>query len=497
MERSDMNKRPALLTVTLLLLLTALLSACNASQGISMSGADILRKVRDTMRDSKTSESVFSVEMAFNKEGLRTLIGDFMNLTGMPKGGTGMAMDESVGMLPERVSFDLKAWKENPNKGRLELTSSTIPGIGGTALVSDGTKIYVYIPLEETLKTATLSELEVYKDMYSGMMYGFDDPEVAFEKMLEVSDVVAVSQEQMGGRDAYKVEARPKADAAERLGLPAIAEPYLEPFLKGAVGTLWVDKELFTPLRGTLTHPQIGTLKYEGKWKLNDPIPAERWVLQVPAGTTTVDMDESLRMTQSMQDYMPKTVTLPEARELAKKEGWTLLEPSYLPEGATLLSVLVTTPKADASSANSSDPTNIKSADMSNFVFHYSASRIDFSLMQEKFETPIPRGSLPSDEHAVFVSGGYWSEMPVRPAEVTADSPPPTAIKGSDIPTDSQFKSETVKVQGVEGTLVTNSIPGMPNFLSLSWPEDDNTRMVSISGNITKEELLKIAEGLK
>jgi outer membrane lipoprotein-sorting protein len=492
-----MNKRPAIL-VAAILLLSAILSACNASQGTTMSGADILRKVRDTMRDAKTAESVFSVEMAFNKEGLRTLIGDFMNLTGMPKGGTGMAMDESVGMLPERVSFDMKAWKENPNKGRLELTSSTIPGIGGTALVSDGTKLYVYNPLGKTLHTATLTELEkamqVSKDMYSGMMYGFDDPEVAFEKMLEVSDVVAVGQEQMGGRDAYKVEARPKADAAERLGLPAFAEPYLEPFLKGAVGTLWVDKELFTPLRGTLTHPQIGTLKYEGKWKLNDPISADRWVLQVPAGTRTVDMDESLRMTQSMQDYMPKTVTLPEARELAKKEGWTLLEPSYLPEGATLLSVLVTTPKAGTGSANS-DPTNSKPVDMSSFMFHYSSSNVDFSLMQSKVERPTPPNGGLTEEY--IATSSWWSVLPAEPAVVMADSPPTTPIVGSDIPAEAQFKSETVKVRGVEGIFITNAIPDMPSFLSLSWSEDNNTRMVSISGNISKEEALKIAEGLK
>ena len=57
------------------------------------------------------------------------------------------------------------------------------------------------------------------------------------------------------------------------------------------------------------------------------------FVLQAPAGSKTVDLDQKDEATQ------PKQTTLPDASDYAKSQGWTLLQPSYLPAGATLVGV--------------------------------------------------------------------------------------------------------------------------------------------------------------
>jgi len=67
--------------------------------------------------------------------------------------------------------------------------------------------------------------------------------------------------------------------------------------------------------------------------ELDKPIDPATFVLQTPAGAETVDLD-TLR-----EKMEPKSMTLPEARDEAAKDGWKLLEPSYLPEKATLVDV--------------------------------------------------------------------------------------------------------------------------------------------------------------
>jgi outer membrane lipoprotein-sorting protein len=484
------NRARLLLSSVLLLALGTVLAACNAGQSTTLTAPEIVRKVRDTMRDANTAEGTVQIEVTLDKAGIKTLIGDIMNLTQMPKGGTGMALDEGIDKLPDKASADLRIWKENPDKGRVEVDSSTLPGMKGAALVSDGTKVYAYTPLDNTVRTASIDALEkareAMKDRGSSMMgpgmsflSGFEDPEVAFDKLLDASDVVLLNEEKVNGRDAYKLEATPKSDAATRLGIPVFAAKYAENIIRGTKGTLWVDKALFTPLKATLEHPSVGTLTYTGDLKLNGPIDADRFVLQVPPGAKVEDMDPHLRMMYDANSFLPKTATLDEARDVAEQDGWKPIEPTYLPQGATLVNVSVM-PAYPGMPDNEGKERRISSIALS-----YSSPLSDFSIHQ----MPVADAQVSASEGS---QPGSFDWLPFDPS-----SGDPTANSGQGVPgAEPQVTTEQIKVRGVDGSL-SHITMGDYDQVHLSWVEADGSKSLMIVGKLTKDEMIKIAEGLK
>jgi outer membrane lipoprotein-sorting protein len=368
----------------------------------------------------------------------------------------------------------------------------------GAALVSDGKKIYAYTPLDNTVRTASLEALEkareAMKDMGGGMgmgfLSGFEDPEVAFDKLLDASDIRLVSEEKLNGRDTYKLEATPKTDAATRLGIPVFAAQYAENIIRGAKGTFWVDKDLFTPLKATLEHPSIGNLTYSGDWKLNGSIDADRFVLQIPPGAKVEDMDEHLNNLDRSSGYWvgqhvePKTITIAEARELAQKDGWKLLEPSYLPQGVTLVNVQ-SMPAYPGMNDNGS-----KERHTSGITLSYSSPESDLTIHQSPIPN-VPGGKSDKTVMSSTVTDG-WNWMPFLPSgdDPTANGTPAVPMS------EPKVTNEQVKVRGVDGYLAHITWDSFDQ-LSLSLFEADGTKMISISGKLTKDEILKIAEGLK
>ena len=495
-----MNKRALfLVTLALTFVLSVAVSGCNAGQSALPTGQEVVQKVRETLRATNTAEGTIEVQLTLNKDGLRTLLGDAMSMVGsmIPKGGTGMAYDDMINALPGVTSAKLEFWGESPDKVRLEVESFSLPGATGATLVSDGQKLYAYSPTNHTIYTAsraTLEEMrEEFKDMPANMGMGFlgdfSDPEAALDKLLEATDLRVTGTEKVGERDSYKLEATPKPDAAERRGFPEAARVYVGSLLRDAKATVWVDKEQWVPLKAIIEHPSVGQLTYTGNWKLNGSVDADRFVLQVPPGTTTTDMDQQLESLDywSGRHYQPETVTLVQAREIAHKDGWKLLEPTYLPEGATLVEVQ----KIIVSGAGGPSGGTMERRESIGFNLSYSAPQSDF-LIQEMptFSSTGGDGIYGNRSLSIFgvirgsgvlTSSEGWEWLPYLPAGNASNS---------DTKVGPQVQSVTVR--GVQGSIVIS-----PNSIMLFWMETGNRLTCMIAGKLTPEEALKIAEGLK
>jgi hypothetical protein len=161
----------------------------------------------------------------------------------------------------------------------------------------------------------------------------------------------------------------------------------------------------------------------------------------VPAGAKTVDLDEKAEQMQ------PKQVTLPEARDYATQEGWTLLEPSYLPAGATLVGV-----------------TQMQKMMGSGIQLSYSSKDLDFSIMQANI------ANHPDAMDKLLGLGDGFSGV---------------------------NKPDAIKEVTVRGVTARAFSPEGAGWTSLIWQEQGTDLFVAIRGKLTLEEATKIAEGLK
>jgi hypothetical protein len=134
----------------------------------------------------------------------------------------------------------------------------------------------------------------------------------------------------------YKLELTPRED--DETFLPA-----------GSTATLWVDQERWVVLQAHFSSGIAG----EGwvrvrSFELNTGIADDLFEFEIPEGAQIINFE----------DKRPKPLTLDEARAEA---DFTLLVPTYLPEGATLIDVL-TVDEA--------------------FILHYNHSMTSFTVIQ-------------------------------------------------------------------------------------------------------------------
>jgi hypothetical protein len=213
--------------------------------------------------------------------------------------------------------------------------------------------------------------------------------------------------------------------------------------IKDLKATLWVGKDTNVPVKFTLEHPNIGSITYTvSNLQLNKAIDAATFVLQAPAGAKTVDLDQQAEATQ------PKQTTLPDAVDYAKSQGWTLLQPSYLPAGATLVGV-----------------TQMQKAMGGGVMLSYSSANTDLTIME---------ANLSSDS---ALTGKMMQGLGDNFSGVTAQS-----------------ATTTVTVRGVEAKAFSPTAGG---WTSLMWQEKGSNLWIAIRGKITVDEAVKIAEGLK
>ncbi|HKP52497.1 MAG TPA: DUF4367 domain-containing protein [Chloroflexia bacterium] len=490
-----------LVMVALLLAMSALLSACSAGQE-SLTGNDVVKKMREALKSNQTAQGTIELSARLNKEGLKSLA------AGIIPGGADMVGKDHIDMLPDLTSVTLKVWKGLDDKGRVEVGSSTLPGVTGTILVYDGQKVYAYIPAHNKVYIKAAPDKSQMSGEFGGM-WGAMTPEERGDKLVEASDVKLAGSELVDGKESYKLEVTAKADALNILGVPAMFQMIAGRLIKDAKATMWVDKERWIPLKATLEHPQVGTFTYTGNLELDKPIDDAQFVLQTPAGAEVVDLD-------ALEEQMrPKSMTLPEARAEVAKDGWKLLEPSYLPEKATLVEVTRLPGMLPIPPGGSSIPylpADAPSSGASDEVAIYIPSSSPYNYLSWLYSpSPDPTMPIPAGVEVFGIRGSG-----VLTGEGFGSASPSFMLRYSSPTTDfsiSQSKSEIEKGLGdgfsginggntgmkevtVRGVKAIAFSPDGSNWTSLMW-QDKSGVWVHISGKLSVEETVKIADGLR
>ncbi|MEA2574016.1 MAG: hypothetical protein QOH93_1314 [Chloroflexia bacterium] len=439
------NNLKLLLPVSLLVL-GSVLSGCSAGQQVT--AADVIQKMRETMKTTQTAQSTVDINATINKQGIQALLSTFMpGNPAQPAPAEGKG--DITSKLPDTASAQIKTWKQasngnTPGKARVDVVSSSLPGVGGLTLVFDGEKAYALDPNRKVLYTGTPEKLlEKLPDEAKAALQGVD-MEQELDKVLDAADIKLVGTEQVAGLEAYKLDITPKADAAEKLGLPKAMQMQVGTLLKDAHATLWVDKDRWIPLKLDAQHPNIGTLTVTASSiDLNKPIDPATFVLQTGNDVKVVDLD---KMAESMT---PQTLTLSQASDTASKEGWKLLQATY-PANATVVGV--TTRGNDLMQQGTGHGL---------VTISYSSPTVDFTISQAKVQMEPQLGD-------------GFSGLNNRDNAMGAMKP--------------------LKVRGVDAVAFS---PKDGGWTSLIWQEQGNGPFVAIRGNLTVDEAVKIAEGLK
>ncbi|PZS02669.1 MAG: hypothetical protein DLM69_03800 [Candidatus Chloroheliales bacterium] len=188
----------------------------------------------------------------------------------------------------------------------------------GSVLVADGSAVWLYTPASNRVykasldtKNVTLAQTQVFLQGLQGVV----------DRILAVSDVKGVGEEQIGGRDTYKLE----LTAKQNLG--SSQNPTIAALLTGGKVTLWVDKQLNVPLKLQYDNSSMGTVSVTAvNPEFNQPIDPAKFQFAPPANAKVVNLDTA----------KPTYMTLGEARTRA---GYNLLIPTYLPDSAVLVGV--------------------------------------------------------------------------------------------------------------------------------------------------------------
>jgi outer membrane lipoprotein-sorting protein len=273
---------------------------------------------------------------------------------------------------------------------RAQVTEASDSKEQGATLVSDGKQFWVHVPSQNAVWTGTVALWQQDKGHLAAQ-----SPQALVQQLLDVSNVTLTGTESVSGHSAYKLQFVPKSGKSPQA-------------LAGATGSLWIDQNRWLPLQGSMGQGQVTVKSVE----LNISVPDSRFQFQPPAGAKVVNAD-SLR---------PQHLSLSDAQ---KSAGFKLLQPTFVPDGETLVDVL--------KSGNA-------------IILRYESSSGAFAIAQ-----------------------GIDSAN--KPSGVTGKS---------------------VSVRGTTGTLYTNADGSR---VLLVWTENGRTN--SVSGTLSSQDALRIAESLQ
>ncbi len=277
---------------------------------------------------------------------------------------------------------------------RAQVQQSSDAQAQGATFVSDGKQFWVYAPSQNTVWKGTLA---LWQQVNPNLP---QSPQAALQQLLDVSTATLAGTESAAGHSAYKLQLAPKSGKSPQA-------------LTGATGTLWVDVSRWLPLQAAFNAGSMGQGQISFKTiEVNVGVPDSRFQFQVPAGAKVINAD----------DLRPQHLSLSDAQ---KSTDFKLLQPTFLPSGATLVDVL-------------------KSGKA--IILRYESPAGAFAIAQ--------------------------------------------GIDNSGKPTGSTGKS--VSVRGTTGTIYTSDDG---KRVLLLWTENGVTS--SVSGTLTSQDALKVAESLK
>jgi outer membrane lipoprotein-sorting protein len=208
------------------------------------------------------------------------------------------------------MSVTAEIWEKSPNKLRAVVLDASEPGLAGTTMVSDGQQAWYYEPERNRVMVGQAGEIEMPlpQEALSGL-------QEVIQEVLDVSNVELAGEEEVAGRDTYKLTLSPKEDTDE------------EVFPGDGIATLWVDQEQWIVLKATYEADVFGQGGMEVQsFELNPGLDDALFTFEIPEGATVVDVEAQ----------QPVPLTLDEAKAQAE---FPLLVPEYVPGGATLIEV--------------------------------------------------------------------------------------------------------------------------------------------------------------
>ena len=207
------------------------------------------------------------------------------------------------------VELVIEVWEKKPSKFRAEVLKASDPEFLGAINVTDGQQFWMYQPSQNEVLVG-----EVGPDEPSSPRDIIQFMDEAIQRVLDTSEVKLAGEEDVAGVATYKLEITPRDEGEAVLPM-------------GGKVTLWVEQERWIVLQAHFS----GGIAGEGRmrvrsFELNTGIADNLFQFEIPEGAKVTNAE----------DKRPTPLTLDEARTQA---GFTLLVPTYLPEGVTLIDV--------------------------------------------------------------------------------------------------------------------------------------------------------------
>jgi outer membrane lipoprotein-sorting protein len=237
--------------------------------------------------------------------------------------------EESGNMLVEvwmQKTDEVDAAGDPINRMRAELREISAAGMAdatdltGSLAVSDGESFWLYNPSKNVVITGTAAEM---KDQpLAGETGNTEMLQDLIQQGLDAVDLEVLGEEQVAGKNTWKVRVTPASETSDQLQLDAVIE-----------GIMWVDEELALPLKLDVDASDFGRGTVEVREiEVNSGLNADLFTFEIPEGAEVVQAADLVK------DMKPQPVTLEEARNSV---SFSLLEPTVLPEGMTLVEVNV------------------------------------------------------------------------------------------------------------------------------------------------------------
>lgn len=356
-----------------------------------------------------------------------------VTLKGQVNGAATSATVGSPSMKDMTGDVTAEVWYQKPNLLRAVVLAASKPELVGAILVHDGSYIWAYDPKQ---KMAYKVDSNALRELAGKANIPADLQDMLANPNLQnaIDQLLALTDYTLVGSEKVGAYQTYRLDLVPKAGSPAAT------VLVGAKATLWVDQNTWVPVKATVDAKQGNGSMEMTTLELNKPAPAGTFTFSLPNGGHVVDLS----------GMVPRAMTIMQARQTAQAAGFHLLEPAYLPANSTLVQVM-------GSSGIMGKGANV--------TMSYSGG---------------------SNAPAFWISEGSGDHIGFGPDSQRGQAPAPAV-------------GEAVTVRGVQGHFAVSPAEkaGGTQTAILSWQEKGTSLQLSIGGQLSKDEMLKIAESMK
>lgn len=395
-----LKRRAALIAIIMIISLT--LAACGGS---AVDGEQVVRRMETTLLTVNTTHSVVQVHIDLSSPQVSgDITAEFWQQTS-PALFHGEIHTVNINGLDSLMQIggavNNSAATPSANvtpEGQPIISPATV---AGSVLIADGANIWLYTPASNHVYKAALNTKDISMAQVQVFIQGIQG---VVDRILAVSDVKGIGEEQVNGRDAYKVELTARQDLTQgQTNTTAL-------LLMGGKVTLWVDKQLNIPLKLQYDNASMGSISVTAvNPEVNPTIPAARFTFTPPAGVKVTNVGNA----------QPLTTTLPRANTTA---GYTLLVPPDLANLSSVSQLDIPNPEAVTAIEritfldfeNNNPPFDISEAKSDSFTAKYAQQQANPNQATATSQSVTVRGVIGT---AVITSANnetraivYWTD---------------------------------------------------------------------------------------